>query len=269
MTSLSQAIVDEVHHRAEQLPELPEVSMVAISLGFTLVELANGVCGISFTPRSQSGSCAHYNGAGSLSTRTALSLCRLMCSEKPLEKCVGAAAVNALSRLIMDAEPQAYPPSKKDILDLLPLDGGHPTKVGMVGHIGPFIPFLAERADALVVVDDNPFLTAGKASYKVSRSLSDLSRVDILLVTGSSAAAGDLEAAISAAPAARFIGVVGPSAGWLPEPLFRRGVTAVGAMKITDTAGVKRAVLEGGGTPHFMGFCQKYTLVNPEQAPTG
>lgn len=264
MPILNEDIVNDVVNRTAALPSVPGVRMVAISLGYTFVELDNGVMGVCFTPRSTNGSCAHYTRAGSLSKKPAVELARLMLSDTPHEKCVGVAAVNALSRTLMDLEPEAYKDPGKDILDLLPYDG-QKLKTGMVGHIGPFIPNLVKRSSSLVIVDDNEGILPGfmHNGYTVSRDVRDLADVSILIITGSSAAAGDFDEVLSAARNARFIGVVGPSAGWLPDAAFRRGVHAVASMKIIDTESTRQAILEGGGTPHFSGFCQKYTVMNP------
>ncbi|MCA1785595.1 MAG: hypothetical protein LC657_06410, partial [Desulfobacteraceae bacterium] len=115
----------------------------------------------------------------------------------------------------------------------------------------------------LVVVDDNPALKIGimETGPLITRDIRALKDADIVIITGSSAAVGGFDAALDAATSARFIGVVGPSAGWLPQPAFRRGVHAVAATKITDLSGARRTILEGGGTPQFIKYGQKYTLV--------
>lgn len=264
MATLQEEIIAEVTTRSKLLPDgIPDVRMVAISLGYTLVELDNGIMGVCFTPRSNSGSCAHYSGAGSLSEKNVLALCPLMQSGHPLERSVGVAAVNALSHTIMDLHPDQYQFSEHDFLDLLPFHAHESNKVGMVGHIGPFMSFLKKRADSLVVVDDNPDLKIGamKTGPVITRDVTALKEADIVIITGSSAAVGGFDAALDAAESARFIGVVGPSAGWLPQPAFRRGVHAVAATKITDLAGARRTILEGGGTPQFIEYGQKYTLI--------
>lgn len=264
MATLQEEIIAEVTTRSKLLPDgIPDVRMVAISLGYTLVELDNGIMGVCFTPRSNSGSCAHYSGAGSLSEKNVLALCPLMQSGHPLERSVGVAAVNALSHTIMARHPDQYRFSEHDFLDLLPFHAHESNKVGMVGHIGPFMSFLKKRADSLVVVDDNPDLKIKvmDAGPVITRDVTALKEADIVIITGSSAAVGGFDAALDAAESARFIGVVGPSAGWLPQPAFRRGVHAVAATKITDLAGARRTILEGGGTPQFIEYGQKYTLI--------
>jgi uncharacterized protein (DUF4213/DUF364 family) len=236
--------------------------MVAISLGYTLVELDNDSLGVCFTPRSAADSCTHYQSAGTLTQKPVLELAELMLSPDPLEKSVGIAAVNAVSKVIMDQEPEKYRFSNTDFLDLLPLRDER-LKVGMVGNIGPFMPFLKKHASSLIIVDDNPSLPQGSRGHgpTLRRNIQDLAQVDVLIITGSSAAVGDFDEAIDAAVSARFIGVVGPSAGWLPDPAFRRGVHAVAGTRITNLPRARQAILEGGGTPHFIKFGQKYTLI--------
>jgi hypothetical protein len=135
MPTLSEEIVDEVQKRSAFLEDLPGIRMVAISLGYTFVELSNGTMGVCFTPRSDSESCAHYPRAGTLAKKHILDLTELMLSPQPLEKSVGIAAVNAVSQMIMDQEPDHYPFSETDFLNLLPF-GDQRLKVGMVGNIG-------------------------------------------------------------------------------------------------------------------------------------
>ncbi|MFH0998084.1 MAG: DUF364 domain-containing protein [Pseudomonadota bacterium] len=263
MPTLSEEIVEEVQKRSACLEDLPGIRMVAISLGYTFVELSNGTMGICSTPRFGSESCAHYPRAGTLAKKHTLELTELMLSPHPLEKCVGIAAVNAVSQMIMDQEPDHYRFSETDFLDHLPF-GEQRLRVGMVGNIGPFVPFLLTYASSLTIVDNNPALFPGfqENGYIISRNIADLTEVDALIITGSSAAVGDFDQVIESAKSARFIGVVGPSAGWLPDPAFRRGVHAVAATKIIDISGARRAILEGGGTPQFIRCGRKYTLTN-------
>ena len=54
MPTLSEEIVEEVRKRSASLEGLPGIRMVAISLGYTFVELDNGTMGVCFTPRSDS-----------------------------------------------------------------------------------------------------------------------------------------------------------------------------------------------------------------------
>ncbi|MGE0082937.1 MAG: DUF364 domain-containing protein [Desulfococcaceae bacterium] len=260
MPALNEEIVREVQKRSASL-SLPEVRTVAISLGYTFVELSNDRMGVCFTAHSASPSCNHYHSAGSLRKKNILELTELMLSDHPLERSVGIAAVTVVSQMIMDNEPDKYKFAKVDFLDLLP-DG---SKIGMVGYIGPFIPVLLKRYSSLIVVDNNPLLNPGIQDNGciISRDIKDLSDADIWVITGSCVAVGDFDQVISFVKSAKFIGIVGPSAGWLPEPAFRRGVNAVAGTKILDVAGARHVILEGGGAPDFMKYGRKYAIVKP------
>ena len=268
MAELNKEIVNEVMERASVLSDVPQVRMVAISLGYSFVELENDRMGICFTPRTAGRTCNHYNQAGSLRKLSLLELAGLMLSANPLEKSIGIAAANAVSQMIMDKEPEKYNVSETDFMKMLPA-GPESRKVGMVGNIAPFIPMLLKRYSSLTIVDDNPSLSAGVQANGsvISKNLDDLRDSDVLIVTGSSAVVGQFDEAVNSAKSARFIGIVGPSAGWLPDPAFKKGVHAVAGTKITDIVGARHAILEGGGTPHFKKFGKKYTLVKPNTKP--
>ena len=64
MSKLNEEIVAEVQTRSACLKDFPKVRMVAISLGYTFVELDNNIMGVCFTPRPGSNFCAHYLSAG-------------------------------------------------------------------------------------------------------------------------------------------------------------------------------------------------------------
>ena len=261
MTALIEEIVEEVQKRSLILKVLPEIRMVAISLGYSFVELSNDKMGICFTPRSINASCTHYHKAGTLTNKNILELAELMLSEHPLEKSIGVAVVNVLSQMIMDNLPEKYRFEEGNFLDLLPIDH-QSSKVGMIGNIEPFIPFLVKHSSSLVVVDDNPSLNPGvqEKGYCISRNMQDLADADIVIMTGSSVVVGDFDRAVEAAKTARFIGVVGPSAGWLPDPAFRRGINVVAGTKITDITRARHVILEGGGTPNFSKYGLKYMI---------
>lgn len=261
MSELAKDILHAVKDQASIFSSIPEVRMVAMSLGYSFVELENERMGICFTPRASSPSCTHYSRAGSLSKMGLLELAGLMISGNLLEKSVGIAAVNVLSQMIMDQAPDKYQFADQDLLDLAPKG---PLKAGMVGYIAPFVPMLLKRYESLTIVDDNPEFNPGSQANGclISRNISDLSEADVLIVTGSAAVVGDFDKILNAANSTQFIGIVGPSAGWLPGPAFDKGVHAVGGTKILDIEGARSAILEGGGFPHIKKFGLKYTLVN-------
>ena len=62
------------------------------------------------------------------------------------------------------------------------------------------------------------------------------------------------------------IAVVGPTAGFVPEPLFRRNVAMVGTVVVTDSDQALEILAEGGGAYQLFGSCvRKINLLNTER----
>ena len=100
MSTLAEEIVTEVEKRSAYMEVLPGIRMVAVSLGYTLVELSCGTMGICATPRlSADAGFGFYPEAGTLGKLHILSLMERMLSKHPLEQSVGIAATNALSAM--------------------------------------------------------------------------------------------------------------------------------------------------------------------------
>jgi len=56
---------------------------------------------------------------------------------------------------------------------------------------------------------------------------------------------GTLERMLQSCPRAQWFGMVGPSAGCLPDGLFARGVTLLGGTAIADRKGFVQALVAG------------------------
>jgi uncharacterized protein len=58
--------------------------------------------------------------------------------------------------------------------------------------------------------------------------------------------------------------VVGPTAGFVPEPLFRRNVAMVGTVAVTNSDRALDLLAEGGGAYQLFKNCvRKINMVNP------
>jgi uncharacterized protein (DUF4213/DUF364 family) len=46
----------------------------------------------------------------------------------------------------------------------------------------------------------------------------------------------------------------------IPDPLFKRHVTLMGGVKITNPERLLQVISEGGGVPKFKGTCKQYVI---------
>lgn len=78
-----------------------------------------------------------------------------------------------------------------------------------------------------------------------------LPEADVVVVTGTAIANKTIDRVLELSRGAREIGVVGPSAGIVPDSLFKRGVKVVSTIRPVDADRLLQIIEEGGGTPQI------------------
>jgi len=83
---------------------------------------------------------------------------------------------------------------------------------------------------------------------------------------GAAVANGSIESLIRMVPEHAAIAVVGPTAGFVPEPLFRRKVAMVGTSVVKNIDPALDILVEGGGAYQLFGTCmRKINIFNMER----
>ena len=242
--SLIDEIISSVENEVQDLGRI-YAEEVCIGLGFTGVLLSTGHMGICATLLGEMGieCCEVLERAGGLAGSSAQELIQLARSWNLGESAVGVATLNALSQMILPKYEGRYIVSIGDFLEKLDLRGDD--VVGMVGYFEPFIPRLRGRCKELFIFERG--LRRGGALPDTAAEYI-LPKVDVAIITGSAIVNKSLERLLELAKNAREVGVVGPSASFLPDPLFRRGATLIGTIKIVNSKKVLQIIKEGGGT---------------------
>ena len=236
----------------EQIPNLREikVSKACIGLGYAGVKLNTGHVGLchsllgELAPRC----CQIVKRAGTLAGSPAVDLANLTKSWDTSESVVGVAALNALSQVVLDKEK--YLITEGNFMDYMEEKVGENNTVALVGYIRPFIEILRKKARYLYVFERS-LKSSDRWTLPDTACEEFLPQADIVIVTGSSIANKTIDHVLELSQGAREIGVVGPSAGLIPDPLFKRGVTIVGSTKALNADRLLQIIAEGGGTPQI------------------
>lgn len=145
----------------------------------------------------------------------------------------------------------------------------HGRRVCMVGAIIPLLKRLKELKTAETTIIDQKKETQEEAKAGYGEFVSPdhtamaLARCETAVFTGASIANGTIGQLIALVPGNAAIAVVGPTAGFIPEPLFRRNVALVGTVMVTDSDQALKILAEGGGAYRlFDGCVQKINLLN-------
>jgi uncharacterized protein len=143
-------------------------------------------------------------------------------------------------------------------------------RVCMVGAIIPTLKRLRELGIQDVTIIDRKEATRAEADFghfiPVEKTAEALGGCDTAVFTGASIANGSIEDLIRATSAGAAIVVAGPTAGFIPEPLFNRNIALVGTVAVTDSDLTLDLLAEGGGAYQLFRKClRKIMLVNKER----
>lgn len=246
---------------------------VRIGVFYTGIVLNTGHAGMSYTPVQEipeavccPRSHAKMPQAGDLLKFPIDVLMEYALDDNVLKAAVGTAAINALSAILLEDDHCPYKPSAYgNALDLIQISGDD--TVVMVGAFPPFIKRIQEVTGKLFVIEKN-LRVVGKGDMveiEPEDRLQDLiPRGDILIVTGVTLVNHTLEPILELAKKARDIVVVGPTASVYPEPLFKRGVTVLGGVKITNAMKMIHLIGEAGSGYDFFEKCAEKIVIRNE-----
>jgi uncharacterized protein (DUF4213/DUF364 family) len=239
------------------------VERVVLGLFFTGVKLSNGHGGVCYTPIKTipeavccPSSARAMPASGRLRGRNAVEFAEEALSGSSLQRAVGIAVINALSNdyLAQGQSPGYVVKSGADPLDELTLP--EDAYVVVVGALAPYLKMLKTRGKPFCVLEQDPatlkpdemafYAPAEQASEKVPHA-------DVLIVTGTTLINGTLEGLLTLARRDAQVAVVGPTASMLPDAFFRRGVYAVGGVRVSDPDPLLDILAEGGSGYHFFG----------------
>jgi uncharacterized protein len=248
--------------RFAQLAPLPRVRALHLPCAelagtkqgeFCAVELDDGSLGLSYALLDDTLAqlAASRDGFG-LIGGDALEAARRYVHASGVERTLGFAAVNALTRCLFDRSGYVPPPSGDSIGQM---DPGPTDRVGMIGLFSPLVARFVDAGAQLTVVELKPELAGRHDGFEVTLDAAALLRCNKVLSTSTILLNNTLDHMLACCRAAQTFAMVGPGAGCLPDPLFARGLTLVGGSWVTDPRGVIDALASGASwSPHARKF---------------
>jgi len=149
----------------------------------------------------------------------------------PVQNMLGLAAINAICQHVMRIS-SCKPIIAADSIGLLNIADGD--RVGMVGFFPPLLKYVRNCKAELVIVEKNPQLADRFPDLPVTLDITELNRCNKVLITSTTLLNDTLEEVLSHCKAAEHISVLGPTAGYFPDPLFARGVHVLGGRMVND-----------------------------------
>lgn len=160
----------------------------------------------------------------------------------PLGEMIGLAAINAVCQHVM-RETNFAVDSATDSLGLLSVQQGD--RVGMVGLFYGLIKTIEQANAEVVVIEKNEQLIQKYPDLPITTDVTKLSRCNKILCTGTTILNNSLDEVLARVPSDAFVSVIGPTAGYFPDPLFARGVNVVGGRVVKDGEAFLQSIAEG------------------------
>ncbi len=149
----------------------------------------------------------------------------------PLANMLGLAAINAICQQVMRITGRT-PGAATDSIGLMQIENGD--RVGMVGLFPPLLKYVRDSGAELVIVEKNPQLVDNFPNLHVSLDAAELQHCNKVLCTSTTLLNDTLDEVLRHCTAAEHISVLGPTAGYFPDPLFARGVHVLGGRLVND-----------------------------------
>ncbi|RQW89423.1 MAG: hypothetical protein EHM79_03525 [Geobacter sp.] len=244
------------------------IERLVVGVFFVGVKLTNGCGGVAYTPPEVIRSAGNRILKGSTPFIRGMPVAAVMAGDipGPFAGVIRLATLNALSVPFFEDGRYTIDASG-DLSGISSLFRNR--RICMVGAIIPLLKKLKELGPAEVAIIDRKKETQeeAEAGYGIfvspEHTAETLARCETAVFTGAAIANGSMEQLISFVPADAAIAVVGPTAGFVPEPLFRRNAAMVGTVVVTDIDQALEVLGEGGGGYRLFGTCmRKINLLN-------
>lgn len=199
---------------------------------FICVQLEDGSCGISFVLLPDT-AVESYSVAASLNYQgmSPLDLANGFGSEDPVENMIGLAAVNSICQSVM-RKANYVPDKAADSIGVSRIN--EDDHVGMVGLFQPLIKRITDTGARLTILEQNQSLVTKYPDYNITTDIGELRRCGKILCTSTVVFNNTLDSILDNSPRKARISIIGPTAGYFPDPLFERGVDFVGGTYIED-----------------------------------
>jgi len=260
MSVIIEEILEIIDREVEGLDRIT-VSDLCVGLGYSGARLSTGHIGLCETLLGKAPPCCEViRGAGSFAGSPAIKLAELSRSWDTERSIVGVATLNALSQIVMVRWKNRYLATEGNFIDGLGIRSKD--SVAMVGYFGPFIDKIKKKCQKLFIMERNLSITQEGILPDTACDYI-LPEADVVTISGTSIVNKSIDHLLDLSMNSREVGVVGPTAGFIPDVLFKRNVSIVGSTKVLDLDRVMQVIKEGGGTKpfkpfvHFMNLRQK------------
>ncbi len=240
-------IHEKLYEKAKKDSENMTIKDVRIGLGYSVVELDNGFCGLSysFVKELNAKTCTALEYAGSLIGKKANYLLEKIFSYNLLDSTLALAVANA----ILNKEKNA---TDYDVLSLI----DKTKSVVMVGYFGPLVPVIEREAKKFVICERSP---TGKSLPDYAEYF-ELKKCDIAIVSATTLINKTIDNILDMTQA-ETVAILGPSCPMDKDIFKDTKATHLCGSFVSDIDMAKTIISQGGGTQKLKKATKKGCVV--------
>jgi uncharacterized protein (DUF4213/DUF364 family) len=228
-----------------------QVDSLCLGLGYTAVVTSDGGVGLAYTYFEDKKSCMVLNSSINYEGRAAVELLEKIKSDRPIERSMALALVNALNHQNALLLPEDE--NNEIMFEIFKITKG--TKVAMVGYFGPLIKRFEQKGAALEVLDRSRELGRVGDFYKKLKNWAD-----VLFLTSTSILNNSTEEILANAHARLKTIMLGPSTPMVKQAFEHLPVHMLAGTVPLEKENVLKAVRHGAGTSVLHRFSRKSYL---------
>ncbi|MHA1192459.1 MAG: Rossmann-like domain-containing protein [Promethearchaeota archaeon] len=161
----------------------------------------------------------------------ALNLAKKFESKDLFNKSLGLGGINAISQFLFKKCEFSFEYAS-DSLGLLEIDKDD--IVGMVGFFPPLVNHIERIGNKLIIIEKKGELLKEGLNWRVTLDPSELKPCNKILITSTTLLNETIDEILQHCKDAEKISMIGPTAGFLPDPLFKRRINIIGGTRVVD-----------------------------------
>ena len=185
-------------------------------------------------------------------------LARLCAGDDEADCSLGLAAINAITRHVY-RRAGFTPGDAPDSMGIPDIAGAD--HIGMVGYFPSLVKRLRNKGIRLTVIEKKPQFHKRQENFLVSADIQTLDACNKVMITASTLLNNSIDEVLEYSRRADTRVVVGPTAGFFPDPLFARGISAIGGSEIRAAQQARQRLSANQG---LGGSARKFLLSAPD-----
>jgi uncharacterized protein (DUF4213/DUF364 family) len=163
-------------------------------------------------------------------------------NEDPVKEMISMAAINAICQYVMKETNFPFD-NVTDSLGLLSVDRGD--RIGMVGLFFGLTETIKNAGAELIIIEKKEPLIQKFRDLPITLDVTKLATCNKILCTSTIVLNNSLDEILTHCSPDAFVSVVGPTAGYFPDPLFAHGVDVVGGRMVANSKEFLQRLAQG------------------------